>query len=64
MPPLFSTTVVIGTSARAEVSTSRPDIPNAASPIMLRQNFPGAAILAPIMSGMLNPRCVVLPHPM
>ena len=60
---LLSTTVVIGTPPRTEVSMSRPDIPNAPSPIMFRQNLSGCASFAPIISGIPNPRCVVFPHP-
>ena len=35
--PLLSTTVVMGASARTAVSKSSPDMPNAASPMKLRQ---------------------------
>ena len=46
MPPLFITTVVIGTSARADVSMSSPDMPKAASPMRFRQNLSGRASFA------------------
>ena len=48
--PLLSTTVTIGISDRTAVSTSSPDIPNAASPIRLITLFSGAASLAPMDS--------------
>ena len=42
MSPLLRSTVVIGAPMRPEVSMSRPDMPNAPSPMKFRQNLPGA----------------------
>ena len=64
MPLLFRITVVIGSRSRTDVSMSVPDIPKAPSPITLMQKRSGRASLAPIISGMPMPRCVVLPQPM
>ena len=63
MPPLFSTTVVIGAPARWAVSVSIPDMPNAPSPIRFRQKLSGFASFEPIISGIPKPRCVVFPQP-
>ena len=52
MPPLFRTTVVIGAPSRTEVSMSRPDMPNAPSPMKFKQNLSGLANFAPIINGM------------